>query len=137
MGIGQEKTHSRRRLLKLGALGGLGVAGVAALAGCGEAQVVTETKIQEVVKEVPVEKIVTQIVEREKAVEVEVERVVEKIVTQIVEKQVVVVQEKVVTVIVEAEAMTPKRPTGEVLYWNYMTNMQNIERQILTTVRAR
>jgi multiple sugar transport system substrate-binding protein len=131
MGTRQEKTHSRRRLLKLGALGGLGVAGVAVLAGCGETQVVTETKIQEVVKEVPVEKIVTQIVEREKAVEVEVEKIVEKVVTQIVEKQVVVVQEKVVTVIVEAEAMTPKRPTGEVLYWNYMTNMQNIERQIL------
>ena len=125
MGTGQEKTHSRRRLLKLGALGGLGVVGVAALAGCRETQVVTETKIQEVVKEVPVEKVVTQIVEREKPVEVE------KVVEKVVEKQVVVVQEKVVTVMVEAEAMTPKRPTGEVLYWNYMTNMQNIERQIL------
>lgn len=132
MGIGQDKTHSRRKLLKLGALGGLGVAGVAALAGCGETQVVTETKIQEVVKEVPVERVVTQIVEREMPVEVEVEKVVEKIVTRIVEKQVVVIQEKVVTVMVQAEAMTPKKPTGEVLYWNYMTNMQNIERQILS-----
>ncbi len=130
MGIGQDKTHSRRKLLKLGALGGLGVAGVAALAGCGETQVVTETKIQEVVKEVPVERVVTQIVERE--MPVEVEKVVEKIVTRIVEKQVVVIQEKVVTVTVQAEAMTPKKPTGEVLYWNYMTNMQNIERQILS-----
>ncbi len=130
MGIGQDKTHSRRKLLKLGALGGLGVAGVAALAGCGETQVVTETKIQEVVKEVPVERVVTQIVERE--MPVEVEKVVEKIVTRIVEKQVVVIQEKVVTVMVQAEAMTPKKPTGEVLYWNYMTNMQNIERQILS-----
>ena len=132
----REKRHSRRKLLKLGALGGLGIAGVAALGGCGETQVVTETKIQEVVKEVPVEKVVTQIVERDRPVEVEkvveVERVVEKVVTQVVEKQVVVVQEKVVTVTVEAEAMTPKRPTGEVLYWNYMTNMQNIERQILS-----
>ena len=132
MGTGQNKMHSRRRLLKLGALGGLGIAGVAALAGCGETQVVTETKIQEVVKEVPVERVVTQIVEREMPVEVEVEKIVEKVVTRIVEKQVVVIQEKVVTVTVQAEAMTPKKPTGEVLYWNYMTNMQNIERQILS-----
>ena len=132
MGTGQNKMHSRRRLLKLGALGGLGIAGVAALAGCGETQVVTETKIQEVVKEVPVERVVTQIVERERPVEVEVEKIVEKVVTRIVEKQVVVIQEKVVTVTVQAEAMTPKKPTGEVLYWNYMTNMQNIERQILS-----
>ena len=130
MSTGRKKTHSRRKLLKLGALGGLGVAGVAALAGCRETQVVIETKIREVVKEVPVDKIVTQIVEREKLVEVE--KVVEKIVTQVVEKQVVVVQEKVVTVTVQAEAMMPKKPTGEVLYWNYMTNMQNIERQILS-----
>ena len=79
-------TLDRRRLLKAGLLGGGSAVAAAALAGCGETQVV------EIVKEVPVEKVVTQIVE--KAV------VEEKVVTQIVEKQVVV--EKVVT---EAPAM--------------------------------
>src|SRR3990172_10386396 len=63
---------SRRKMLRAGVLGSAGLIGCAALAGCGEAQVV------EVVKEVRVEKIVTQIVE--KAV------IQEKVVTQIVEK---------------------------------------------------
>ena len=72
------KTLTRRRVLKRAALGSA-VTAAAALAGCGEPQIVTETKIQEVIKEVPVEKVVTQIVEVEKervvekAVEVEVE----------------------------------------------------------------
>ena len=89
---------SRRSLLRVGALGGVGA--VAVLAGCGETQVVTETRIQEVVKEVPVEKVVTQIVEKEKIVEVE------RVVTQEVEK--IVIQEKVVTKIVEVAPMMKK-----------------------------
>ena len=60
---------SRRKLLVAG-LGGSVVA-AAAFAGCGETQVVTETKIQEVIKEVPVERVVTKIVKEEVAVEVE------------------------------------------------------------------
>ncbi|MCY4110012.1 MAG: extracellular solute-binding protein, partial [Chloroflexi bacterium] len=90
-------TLDRRRLLKAGLLGGGSAVAAAALAGCGETQVV------EVVKEVPVEKVVTQIVE--KAV------VEERVVTQIVEKEVVV--EKVVT---EAPAM---RRSGTVTYWSW------------------
>ena len=70
----QVKGLSRRKALRaLGLAGGTGV-GVAVLAGCGETQIV------EVIKEVPVEKIVTK----------EVEKVVvqEKVVTKIVEKTV-------------------------------------------------
>ena len=88
---------------------GAGAVGVAALAGCGETQVVTETKIQEVIKEVPVERVVTQIVEVEKAVEVEVQ----KIVTQIVEK------EKIVEKIVTAEAMPVKVTPVEIVLWSF------------------
>ena len=88
---------TRRRIIRAGALG---VVASAALAGCGETQVVTETRIQEVVKEVPIERVVTQIVEREKPVEVE------KVVTQIVEKEVPV--ERVVTQIVEKEKVVTK-----------------------------
>ena len=39
------------------------------MAGCDETQIVTETKIQEVLKKVPVQKIATQIVEKGKIVE--------------------------------------------------------------------
>ena len=60
------KTLTRQRVPKGAALGSAITASAAALAGCGETQVVTETKIQEVIKEVPVEKVVTQIVEKEK-----------------------------------------------------------------------
>ena len=93
---------SRRKLLIAGVGGGAIAA--AAFAGCGETQVVTETKIQEVIKEVPVERVVTKIVREEVAVEVEkiVTREVERVVTQIVEKERIV--EKIVTV----EAMAPK-----------------------------
>jgi len=86
-------TITRRRFVSLATAGGLGALGILALAGCGEAQVVTETKIERVTVEVPVEKVVTQIVEKEKVVE----KSVEKIVTQIVEKEKIV--EKVVTVV--------------------------------------
>ena len=65
---------TRRGVLRAGLVVGAGGAGLAALAGCGETQVV------EVVKEVPVEKVVTKEVERvvvqEKVVTQEVERVV-------------------------------------------------------------
>src|SRR3989304_4268786 len=83
---------TRRRFVSLATAGGLGALGILALAGCGESQVVTETKIERVTVEVPVEKVVTQIVEKEKVVE----KSVEKIVTQIVEKEKIV--EKIVTV---------------------------------------
>ena len=76
-------------------LAGLGVAATAALAGCGETQVV------EVIKEVPVEKIVTQIVEK------------------VVVEEKIVVQEKVVTKIVQAA--TPKPITGELAYWDWFS----------------
>ena len=84
---------TRRKALRgLALAGGTGV-GVAVLAGCGETQIVTETRIQEVIKEVPVERVVTQIVEKEKIVEVEkvvtrdVEKIVERVVTKVVREE--------------------------------------------------
>ena len=109
---------SRRKLLVAG-LGGSVVA-AAAFAGCGETQVVTETKIQEVIKEVPVERVVTKIVKEEVAVEVEkvvtreVEVEVERVVTQIVER------EKIVEKIVTVEAMAPKPENVEIIYWTWL-----------------
>ena len=102
----KKKWLTRRKALRGLVLAGGSSVGLAVLAGCGETQVITETKIQEVIKEVPVEKIVTQIVEKEV--------VVEKVVTQIVEKEVVVVQEKIVTQIVEA---APKVSSATITYW--------------------
>ena len=104
-------TITRRRFVSLATAGGLGALGILALAGCGEAQVVTETKIERVTVEVPVEKVVTQIVEKEKVVEKPVEKVVEKIVTQIVEKEKIV--EKVVT------AAAPKVKEYTVTMWAF------------------
>ena len=77
----------------------MGVVGVAAIGGCGETQVV------EVVKEVPVEKVVTQIVEKA----VVQEKIVEKIVTQ------------------EAMAMKPKQITGEFEYWDWWNPAAGVE----------
>ncbi len=115
---------TRRQMLRMGGSAALGISGAVALAACGETQVVTrEVPVDRVVvKEVEVEKIVTQQVEKiviqeverivrqevpvEKVVEVqkivEVEKVVEveKIVTQEVEK--------VVERVVEVEAMPQK-----------------------------
>ena len=88
------KGLSRRRFINAAVAGGVGLTGVAVLAGCGETQIVTETKIQEVVKEVPVERVVTKIVKEEVPIEVE----------RVVVQERVVIQEKVVTV----EAMMPK-----------------------------
>ena len=109
-----DSVFSRRKALRALALtGGAGI-GAAVLAGCGETQVVTETKIQEVIKEVPVEKVVTKIVKEEVAVEVE------KVVTQEVEVEKVVVQveekvvEKVVTKVVEAMA---KPKEAKLSFW--------------------
>ena len=110
----RDSVFSRRKALRALALtGGAGI-GAAVLAGCGETQVVTETKIQEVIKEVPVEKVVTKIVKEEVAVEVE------KVVTQEVEVEKVVVQveekvvEKVVTKVVEAMA---KPKEAKLSFW--------------------
>jgi ABC-type glycerol-3-phosphate transport system substrate-binding protein len=80
------KPLSRRKLLRSGLVAGAGTLGLAALAGCGETEVV------EVIKEVPVEKIVTQIVER------------------------VVREEKIVTVIVEA----PKPQAVNLVFFDYV-----------------
>ena len=93
-----------------------GLPAAAAFAGCGETQIVTETKIQEVIREVPVERIVTKIVKEEVAVEVEriVTQEVERVVTQIVEKERIV--EKIVTV----EAMAPKPENVEIIYWTWL-----------------
>ena len=102
----KKKWLTRRKALRGLVLAGGSSVGLAVLAGCGETQVITETKIQEVIKEVPVEKIVTQIVEKEV--------VVEKVVTQIVEKEVMVIQEKIVTQIVE---VAPKVQSATISYW--------------------
>jgi PII-like signaling protein len=106
-----DKGLTRRKIIRSGLIGGAGLAAVGALAGCGETQIVTETKIQEVIKEVPVEKVVTQIVEKERVVEVEkvVTQEVERIVTKTVEV------EKVVTKIVEA---MPKVKDVTIVAWN-------------------
>ena len=82
---------NRRRLIRAALVGGGGAVAAAALAGCGEIQIV------EVVKEVPVEKVVTQIVEK------------------------VVVQEKIVTRIVEKliTAAPAQRRSGTVTYWSW------------------
>ena len=91
---------TRRRLLSAGA----GVAGAVALAACGETQIVTkEVPIETtVIKEVPVDKIVTQTVIKE----VPVEKIViqEKIVTKEVPVEKIVTVEKTVEKIVEVEA---------------------------------
>ena len=116
--MGSGKTSTRRRVLKGVALGSF-VTASAALAGCGETQVVTETKIQEVIKEVPVERVVTQVVEKEKVVEVEkpveveVQVEVERVVTQIVEKETIV--EKIVTA-------APTKPAQVSFDWFYIAN---------------
>ncbi len=95
---------SRRMMLRVGG----GAAGAIVLAACGETQIVTrEVPVETtVIKEVPVERIVTQTqikevpVEKVVVKEVPVERVVEKIVTK----------EVVVERIVEVEAPPMARP---------------------------
>ncbi|MCY3801946.1 MAG: extracellular solute-binding protein [Chloroflexi bacterium] len=107
------KGLTRRKILRSGLVGGAGLTAVAALAGCNDTQVVVETRIHEVIKEVPVERVVTRIVERQEVVEVErvvVRQVeVEKVVTLVVE------EEKVVTRIVEA---MPKPRDVTIVAWN-------------------
>ena len=102
---------TRRSLLRASGGVALGLTGAIALAACGETQIVTKEVPVEttVIKEVPVERIVTQtqikevpvekIVVQEKIVikEVPVERIVEKVVTK----------EVVVEKIVEVEAQRP------------------------------
>ena len=85
---GTGRILTRRQLVR--GLGAAGLGGVVAVAlgGCGEVQVVTETKLQTVTVEVPVEKVVTKEVVKEVLVEKTVE--VEKVVTQIIEKEKVV-----------------------------------------------
>ncbi len=107
----KKKSIGRRALLRYTVAGGAAASLMAALGGCGETQVVTETKIQEVVREVPVEKVVTQIVERDRPVEVEKVVEVERVVTKTVKEVVVEVQEKVVTKVVEVEKPKPQALT--------------------------
>ncbi len=107
-----DRNMTRRRLIRAGGLAATGL-GAVALAGCGEVQVVTETKIQEVIREVPVERIVTKEVIKEVAVEKEVIVEVEKVVTKIVEK--VKIVEKLVTAAMEK----PQLATGEVVHWDF------------------
>ena len=107
-----DRNMTRRRLIRAGGVAATGL-GVVALAGCGEVQVVTETKIQEVIREVPVERIVTKEVIKEVAVEKEVIVEVEKVVTKIVEK--VKIVEKLVTAAMEK----PQLATGEVVHWDF------------------
>ena len=90
---------SRRRLLGTAGVAMLGVLGAAAIGGCGETQVV------EIVKEVPVDRVVTQIVEKA----VVQEKIVEKLVTQ------------------EAMEMKPKQITGEFEYWDWWNPASGVE----------
>ena len=115
---------TRRRLL---AAGLVGTAAAAALAGCGETQIVEKEVVKVVTQEVPVEKIVTQIVEKERVVEKEVavEVQVEKVVTRIVEK------EKIVEKVVTAAPMAPKAVTIEVSFpANNPANIDYIENTV-------
>ena len=68
----RQRHVSRRSLLKLAGAGALGTEAAVALAACGETQIV----------EVPVDRVVTQIVEKVVPQQVPVTEVVEKIVTQ-------------------------------------------------------
>ncbi len=104
-----DKGLTRRKILRSGLVGGAGLAALAALAGCGEPRIVTETRIQEVIKEVPVDKVVTRIVEKERVVEVQVAVEVEEVITEVVEV------EKVVTRIVE---VMPKPKDVTIVAWN-------------------
>ena len=79
---------TRRQLLRMGGTAALGISGAVALAACGETQVVT--------KEVPVDRVVVKEVEVEKIVTQQVEKVVTQEVEKIVREQVPV--EKVVEV---------------------------------------
>ena len=121
MGISSNMT--RRRMLRIAGGLSVGAAGVAALAACGETEptVITKEVAVEttVIKEVPVETIVTRtevkevpvdrIVTQEKIVtkEVQVPVEVQKIVTQVVEVEKVVEKTVVKEVMVEAEPMRP------------------------------
>ena len=96
------KGLSRRRFVNAAVAGGIGLTGIAVLAGCGETQIVTETKIQEVIKEVPVEKIVT----KEVIKEVLVEKIVQERVEVPVEVEKVVVKEVVKEVPAQRETVT-------------------------------
>ncbi len=98
--VDEKKGLTRRKVVRSGLLGGAGLAAAAALAGCGETQIVEKEVVRVVTQEVPVEKVVTQIVEKERVVEVE------KVVTKIVEKEKIVEVEKVVTKIVEVAGPT-------------------------------
>ncbi len=121
MGISSNMT--RRRMLRIAGGLSVGAAGVAALAACGETAptVITKEVAVEttVIKEVPVETIVTRtevkevpvdrIVTQEKIVtkEVQVPVEVEKIVTQVVEVEKIVEKTVIKEVMVEAEPMRP------------------------------
>ena len=99
-------------------LAGLGAASALPILAACQPQVVTEERVQVVEKEVPVERVVTQVVreEVEKVVTVEVEKAVEveKVVTVEVEKAVEVVKREVVEVekevIVEKEKVVTVAP---------------------------
>ena len=102
--------RNRRQILRGIALLG-GGAGIAALAGCGETQIVEREVVKVVEKEVPVEKIVTQIVEKQVAVEVE------KVVTQVVEVEKEKIVEKILEKIVTVEVEAPKIRAAEISLW--------------------
>ena len=107
------KALSRRMILRSGAAAVAGGIGAAALAACGEAEVVektvtvTVTEVREVIKEVPVETVVTREIPVETVViqEVQVETIKEVPVETIKEVEVerVVTQERIVEVEVEVE----------------------------------
>ena len=127
MSSAQTTPHTRRYFLRASSALGLGSISAVVLGGCAETRIVTE----QVVKTVIVEKRVVETVEVMKEVAVPVERIV----TRIVEKT--VIQERVVTVIVEAEATAPRKPTGEVFYWNHMTDRKIVEQEILRQLERR
>ena len=102
----RQRQVSRRSLLKLAGAGALGTGATLALAACGETQIV----------EVPVDRVVTQIVEKVVTQEVPITKVVEKIVTQQVavevQKEVPVEVQKIVTV-----EVAPQRPPVTLVAW--------------------
>ncbi len=111
-------TSLMRKFTRRSFLAGLGAAGALPILAACEPQVITEERVQVVEREVPVDRVVTQVIreEVERVITVEVEKAVqvEKIVTVEVEKAVEVVRKEIVEVekevIVERERIVTVAP---------------------------
>ena len=102
---------TRRELLRLGGVAALGMSGGVAFSACGDTQVVaTEVPVESVViKEVEVDKVVTQQVEKVVAREVEADVVTQAVVQVPVERIVEKIVTREIETTVEVEAL-PQRP---------------------------